>query len=58
MDKISDNKATPTKRTGVKDANNYENLKDTEKSISPEINQPEPSTIPSIPEEVPVREFK
>jgi|BioPla2DNA2_1021312.scaffolds.fasta_scaffold01187_11 hypothetical protein len=60
MDKINDNNATPTKRTGVK---NDESLdtgrdknKDTAHTRTPEIVQPDPaSATPNIPDEMPAR---
>ena len=60
MDKTEDNKATPTKRTGTKnDIIIPEDKENTEKEITPEINQPDPSiVITSTPEEMPAREYK
>ncbi|NLP16959.1 MAG: hypothetical protein GX379_07970 [Clostridiales bacterium] len=56
MDRYNDNKATPTKRTGVKNDNDDKN-KIT--SITPEITQPNPSSAtPTIPSEMPAREIK
>ncbi|HHT87409.1 MAG TPA: hypothetical protein GX002_00115 [Clostridiales bacterium] len=64
MDRINDNKGTPTKRTGVK---NDTDFSDKEKdngmiptrTMAPEISQPNPATAtPSIPVEIPARNVK
>lgn len=64
MDRYNDSKATPTKRTGVKnDTNSIDTGNDrasnSNQGINPEIIQPNPSTAtPSIPVEMPTREIK
>lgn len=64
MDRYNDNKATPTKRTGVKNDNNSldtgsDNDNNGNQIISPEIAQPNPtSATPNIPAEMPSRDIK
>jgi hypothetical protein len=64
MDRYNDNKATPTKRTGVKNDNNSPdpgngNDNNTIQIIAPEIAQPNPtSATPTIPSEIPERNIK
>jgi len=58
MDKLDDNKGTPTKRTGIK--NDVVDLGTKNVDIySREIEQPNRSdATPDIPQEMPVREMK
>lgn len=60
MDRMDDSRATPKKRTGVKNDSNStdrENDNSTSQSISPEIAQPNPSSAtPVIPTEMPARD--
>jgi len=64
MDRYNDNKATPTKRTGVKNDNNSidagnDKENDPIITIAPEIAQPNPtSATPTIPPEMPARDIK
>lgn len=64
MDKYNNNKATPKKRTGIKNDNDLkdaitESDKDPTPTILPEIVQPNPSSAtPTIPVEMPARETK
>lgn len=68
MDRTDNSKATPTKRTGIKNdafsqysRHDTGNDKDnnTNEGITPEILQPIPnSATPSIPKEIPAREMK
>ncbi|NLJ95780.1 MAG: hypothetical protein GX321_01390 [Clostridiales bacterium] len=68
MNRIDNNKATPTKRTGVKNEALIQNsrqvpgtnkARNTDEGITPEISQPIPnSATPSIPEEMPARKTK
>ena len=64
MDRLDDNKGTPTKRTGVKNdtsSPNKENDNDNNpiKTISPEISPPNPtSATPTFPTEIPARDIK
>ncbi|NLO09585.1 MAG: hypothetical protein GX129_06900 [Clostridiales bacterium] len=64
MDRFNDNRATPKRRTGVKndiDSPNKENDNDKEPThiIAPEIAQPNPtSATPTIPSEMPARDIK
>lgn len=56
MDKMYDNKGTPTKKTSLKNASNDDNTK---RSDSPEIEQQNSSNAtPTIPDEMPIRESK
>ena len=58
MDKLNDNKSTPTKRTGIKNEDVDLGTKN-EDIYSREIEQPNRSNAtPDIPQEVPVREMK
>ncbi len=57
MDKLNDNKSTPTKRTGIKNEDVDLGTKN-EDIYSREIEQPNRSNAtPDIPQEVPVREM-
>jgi hypothetical protein len=62
MDRINDNKGTPTKRTGVKNdysSQNSKNKKDNNPTPAsqPEIAQPNPlSATPTFPTEIPTRD--
>lgn len=64
MDRFNDNRATPKKRTGVKNATNTtdrenDNYKEATQIMAPEIEQPNPSNAtPSIPTEMPARDIK
>jgi hypothetical protein len=59
MDKMDDNKGTPTKRTGAKNEASYDNDMRMEHGNVPEIEQPNPSKgTPSIPAEMPAREVR
>lgn len=64
MDRMEDNKATPTKRTGVKNDTGYEdagngNEKNLGHDLSLEINQPgSDNATPSIPSEMPARDIR
>lgn len=54
MDRYNDNKATPTKRTGVKNDNDDNTI-----ITPPEIARPNPtSATPTIPDEMPARDIK
>lgn len=56
MDKMNDNKGTPSKDTGSKN-NNSDN--DVDYKNGSEIENPNPSTAtPEVPDEMPVRENK
>lgn len=63
MENYNDNKATPTKRTGVKNNNLLDTGKEkddnTIQTIGPEIRQPNPaSATPTIPAEMPARNIR
>ncbi|MDF2543324.1 MAG: hypothetical protein K0S47_3042 [Herbinix sp.] len=59
MDKMDNNKATPTKRTGLQNDNNSDNNYQNNNTNTPEIEQPGPSTAtPPIPAEMPAREVR
>lgn len=59
MDKIQDNKGTPTKSTGTKDYTKLDNVFTNKSGDAPEIDQPDPSiATPAIPQEMPIREIK
>lgn len=56
MDSMEDNKATPTKRTGVKNDTD-ERFDNAEHGNKPEVMPPDPANAtPSIPTEMPARE--
>lgn len=64
MDRYDDNRATPKKRTGVKNDIYSTDRKDDNdnnptQTIAPEIAQPNPaSATPTIPTEMPARDLK
>ena len=64
MDSFDDNRATPKKRTGVKNDITYTGKESDDdgnqtRPIAPEIAQPNPSSAtPAIPTEMPARDIK
>ncbi|MBH1940271.1 hypothetical protein I5677_05090 [Mobilitalea sibirica] len=65
MDKMNDNKGTPTKRTGLKNNSGSMNTSNESGSSGNEVgqtseyNQPNPSIAsPSIPDEMPARDVR
>lgn len=58
MDQMDNNKGTPTKRTSLRNDINFENF-NTSTDFIPEVEQPNPAnSTPSIPEEMPARDYK